>query len=225
MARRSSGRCTRRRAAAIRRRRVDALWSLVWKGLVTNDTLHPLRAYASAPERARRPSRATPFRSRRLIPPSAEGRWSAVGVDGARLAHRVGQGHHRTAPHPPRHRHPRRDVDRAAAGRIQRGLSGAAPAGRHRPGASRLLRGGPGRGAVRAARRGGSAPGGARCERDAAGGHAGGDRSGQPLRRAGAVAGLGGGRLAARRRGQPGRRSCWSTAIARRGSRGASARC
>ena len=26
---------------------VDALWSLVWKGLVTNDTLHPLRAYAS----------------------------------------------------------------------------------------------------------------------------------------------------------------------------------
>jgi ATP-dependent Lhr-like helicase len=59
---------------------VDALWSLVWKGLVTNDTLHPLRAYASAPERARRPSRATPFRSRRLIPPSAEGRWSAVGV-------------------------------------------------------------------------------------------------------------------------------------------------
>ena len=59
---------------------VDALWSLVWKGLVTNDTLHPLRAYASAPERARRPSRATPFRSRRLIPPSAEGRWSAIGV-------------------------------------------------------------------------------------------------------------------------------------------------
>ena len=59
---------------------VDALWSLVWKGLVTNDTLHPLRAYASAPERTRRPSRASPFRSRRLIPPSAEGRWSAVGV-------------------------------------------------------------------------------------------------------------------------------------------------
>ena len=59
---------------------VDALWSLVWKGLVTNDTLHPLRAYAAAPERARRPSRATPFRSRRLIPPSAEGRWSVVSV-------------------------------------------------------------------------------------------------------------------------------------------------
>ena len=59
---------------------VDALWSLVWKGLVTNDTLHPLRAYVAAPERARRPSRATPFRSRRLVPPSAEGRWSVVSV-------------------------------------------------------------------------------------------------------------------------------------------------
>ena len=40
---------------------VDALWSLVWKGLVTNDTLHPLRAYALRPSarvapRARRRS-------------------------------------------------------------------------------------------------------------------------------------------------------------------------
>jgi len=59
---------------------VDALWTLVWRGLVTNDTLHPLRAYAAGPERARRPSRATPFRSRRLVPPSAEGRWSIVSV-------------------------------------------------------------------------------------------------------------------------------------------------
>jgi ATP-dependent Lhr-like helicase len=57
---------------------VDALWSLVWKGLVTNDTLHALRAYLRPPERARRPARATPFRSRRLVPPSAEGRWTAV---------------------------------------------------------------------------------------------------------------------------------------------------
>jgi ATP-dependent Lhr-like helicase len=59
---------------------VDALWSLVWTGLVTNDTLHPLRAYAAGPERVRRRSRATPFRSRRLIPPAAEGRWSVVSV-------------------------------------------------------------------------------------------------------------------------------------------------
>ena len=37
---------------------VDALWSLVWKGLVTNDTLHALRAYLRPPERARRPGRS-----------------------------------------------------------------------------------------------------------------------------------------------------------------------
>ncbi|MCC7123744.1 MAG: DEAD/DEAH box helicase [Acidobacteria bacterium] len=60
---------------------VDALWSLVWRGLITNDTLHPLRAYAAAPERTRRGSRGASFRSRRLVPPSAEGRWSAIAVD------------------------------------------------------------------------------------------------------------------------------------------------
>jgi len=57
---------------------VDALWSLVWKGLVTNDTLHPLRAYTTGPQRSRREARAQRFRSRRLVPASAEGRWSAV---------------------------------------------------------------------------------------------------------------------------------------------------
>jgi ATP-dependent helicase Lhr and Lhr-like helicase len=55
---------------------VDALWSLVWKGLVTNDTFHPLRAYTAPAER--RDCRAAPrgFRSRRATPPAAEGRWS-----------------------------------------------------------------------------------------------------------------------------------------------------
>ncbi len=57
---------------------IDALWSLVWKGKVTNDTLHALRAYLRPPERGRRPGRVTPFRSRRLIPPTAEGRWTAI---------------------------------------------------------------------------------------------------------------------------------------------------
>jgi ATP-dependent Lhr-like helicase len=57
---------------------VDAIWDLVWKGLLTNDTLHALRAYASPPERTRRPARGTTFRSRRLIPLSAEGRWTVV---------------------------------------------------------------------------------------------------------------------------------------------------
>ncbi len=57
---------------------VDALWSLVWRGLVTNDTLHSLRAYLRAPERSRRPGRAAPFRSRRIVPPAAEGRWTTI---------------------------------------------------------------------------------------------------------------------------------------------------
>jgi ATP-dependent Lhr-like helicase len=64
---------------------LDALWSLVWRGLVTNDSLHPLRAYAAKPESARNQrklhssaqQRAT-FRSRRTVPATAQGRWSLV---------------------------------------------------------------------------------------------------------------------------------------------------
>ena len=70
---------------------VDALWELVWKGLVTNDTLHPLRAYARTGEkrgekRTARHDRARPFRSRRLVPPAAEGRWSLSAVPRATKA-------------------------------------------------------------------------------------------------------------------------------------------
>ncbi len=57
---------------------VDALWSLVWAGLVTNDSMHALRAHVRGPERARRSERSMPFRSRRLVPASAEGRWDLV---------------------------------------------------------------------------------------------------------------------------------------------------
>jgi ATP-dependent Lhr-like helicase len=59
---------------------VDALWNLVWRGLVTNDTVHALRAFTRSRTRSRRRARRdTPaFRSRRLAPPSAEGRWSLV---------------------------------------------------------------------------------------------------------------------------------------------------
>ena len=58
---------------------VDALWTLVWRGAVTNDTLHPLRAYGRATEsRSSKRARAKPFRSRRLVPATAEGRWSLV---------------------------------------------------------------------------------------------------------------------------------------------------
>jgi ATP-dependent Lhr-like helicase len=61
---------------------VDALWNLVWQGLITNDTFHALRAFtrARAPRRRMKgPYRdVSAFRSRRLAPPSAEGRWALV---------------------------------------------------------------------------------------------------------------------------------------------------
>jgi ATP-dependent Lhr-like helicase len=65
---------------------VDALWTLVWKGLLTNDSLQPLRALvagsapASTTRRTRPPAGmgGRPFRSRRQVPSSAEGRWSAL---------------------------------------------------------------------------------------------------------------------------------------------------
>jgi ATP-dependent Lhr-like helicase len=56
------------------------LWNLVWQGAVTNDTFHALRAFTRARVIRRRRQRpaASAFRSRRLAPPSAEGRWSLV---------------------------------------------------------------------------------------------------------------------------------------------------
>ena len=72
---------------------VDALWDLVWKGAITNDTFHALRAFTRPPERrrkraavlsrsphgdVRRPGGNRPFVSRRAAPPSGEGRWSMV---------------------------------------------------------------------------------------------------------------------------------------------------
>jgi ATP-dependent Lhr-like helicase len=93
---------------------VGALWALAWKGLVTNDTFHALRAFTRtpAPGNARsRPSRssniphgarragggdAAAFRSRRLAPPSAEGRWTlvraaSVRTDATKWAAAIGQ--------------------------------------------------------------------------------------------------------------------------------------
>jgi len=66
-----------------------ALWELVWAGIVTNDTLHPLRnlLYAKDAERPRRELHAGPpgspeflrrFRARTGGSHAAEGRWSLV---------------------------------------------------------------------------------------------------------------------------------------------------
>ena len=60
---------------------IDALWSLVWRGLITNDSLHALRAYIARPDSVRTPRRVqtgVAFRSRRTTPPTAQGRWSLL---------------------------------------------------------------------------------------------------------------------------------------------------
>jgi ATP-dependent Lhr-like helicase len=62
---------------------IEALWSLVWRGLITNDSLHALRAYIARPESARAPRRlqtGSVFRSRRTTPPTAQGRWSLLPI-------------------------------------------------------------------------------------------------------------------------------------------------
>ncbi|HUI42825.1 MAG TPA: DEAD/DEAH box helicase [Terriglobia bacterium] len=62
---------------------IDALWDLVWVGVVTNDALSALRGYLDRGRRRRRPPPAQ-FRSRRAassgsaIPARAQGRWSLV---------------------------------------------------------------------------------------------------------------------------------------------------
>ncbi len=62
---------------------IDALWSLVWRGLVTNDALNALRAYCNKPSGSSRSTKQTRrvhsqqgFRSRSTTPPTAQGRWS-----------------------------------------------------------------------------------------------------------------------------------------------------
>jgi len=65
-----------------------ALWRLVWQGLVTNDTLAPLRSLSRQAHEERRRARRSrrSFRSRRVERlPGSEGRWSLVLRPGAKL--------------------------------------------------------------------------------------------------------------------------------------------
>jgi ATP-dependent Lhr-like helicase len=61
---------------------LEALWSLVWKGMLTNDGMAALRAYCertsanSSRKPARRVHQQAGFRSRRTTPPTAQGRWA-----------------------------------------------------------------------------------------------------------------------------------------------------
>ncbi|HEY3141149.1 MAG TPA: DEAD/DEAH box helicase [Acidimicrobiales bacterium] len=55
-----------------------ALWDLVWAGLVTNDSLAPLRAFIGGKVRRAAGHRRARGRLSRLGPPSGAGRWSLV---------------------------------------------------------------------------------------------------------------------------------------------------
>jgi ATP-dependent Lhr-like helicase len=73
---------------------VDALWDLVWSGVVTNDTLAPLRVRVGssrrAAPRARPARRGRPVMPSRSGPPTAGGRWSLLPereTDPTRRAH------------------------------------------------------------------------------------------------------------------------------------------
>ena len=58
---------------------VDALWGLVWKGVLTNDSFRALRAHVRGHvERPSRRDAVRGFRSRRQSPRSGEGRWSLL---------------------------------------------------------------------------------------------------------------------------------------------------
>ncbi len=82
---------------------IDSIWNLVWRGLLTNDALHALRAYCDrtsgkgAKQPARRVHQQTGFRSRRTTPPTAQGRWSLnatafeEGRNGTEWSHAIAQ--------------------------------------------------------------------------------------------------------------------------------------
>ena len=60
---------------------LEAVWSLVWKGVLTNDGMAALRAYCERPSTSsrkpvRRVNQQAVFRSRRTTPPSGQGRWA-----------------------------------------------------------------------------------------------------------------------------------------------------
>ncbi len=82
---------------------LEALWSLVWRGMLMNDGMLSLRAYCERPastgrsKPARRVHNQAGFRSRRTTPPTAQGRWSLNAValeegrDATRWSHAIAQ--------------------------------------------------------------------------------------------------------------------------------------
>ena len=183
---------------------VAALWDLVWSGLVTNDTIAPLRALVSGRGAAHKPRSsaprgryarlrgARPAMPSRTGPPTVAGRWSLVVAT-------------RTGPDPPgtrtrggvpgttRRADPRRPRHRTSDRRLQRRVQGVARHGGVGADRARLRRGRPRRVPVRGPRGGGpitrAVPFG-QCTGDRhSGDRAGGGRPGTTVRRRIAVAG------------------------------------
>jgi ATP-dependent Lhr-like helicase len=76
---------------------LEALWSLVWKGMVTNDAMQALRAYCERPASAKQPRKVhgqqqAGFRSRRTTPPTGQGRWALQGAAFADVATAAARG-------------------------------------------------------------------------------------------------------------------------------------
>lgn len=63
---------------------LDALWSLVWNGEATNDTLAPIRSVRQQHQSKSRGRGRRAFRTRRTRLPGTEGRWSLLAVADAR---------------------------------------------------------------------------------------------------------------------------------------------
>ncbi len=57
---------------------LEALWDLVFAGLVTNDTTTPLRSYFKLGAHRERSGGRPRLRTRRALPPGSEGRWSLL---------------------------------------------------------------------------------------------------------------------------------------------------
>ena len=135
---------------------LDALWTLVWRGLVTNDTFHALRAYVAKPATSRpakRQHNLPAFRSRRTTPPSAQGRWSLVPRATERrdsaAADQLEPRCRAAVAESIRHSHPRIRRAGESSRRLQRYLRGAQVARRSGPYSSRIFRRWPRRDPVR----------------------------------------------------------------------------
>ena len=160
---------------------VGAIWSLVWKGLLTNDTLQPLRTFVRRPEprRRREADDAIAPRPRRLSPPSTEGRWSLVDsrASGNGFHHRAYDVASPRLVDPTRRAHARGGPRRRARRRLCHRLSGPQGDGRTRTHPSRVFRRRAGRHAVCAGTRTRASSLTSRSGRHAANGASGCDRS------------------------------------------------